>query len=209
MARTASLADRSHEDPHAPAAKSLAEAALVLRVSQGDPAALEWLFRAYHASLCGFAFRYLQSADEADDAVQTVFVRIWNARAEWHVSGSLSDYLHLAVRNACRDRLQHDAVVRRWREKRVDELKSDLAGAAVASPELDASVAHADFDAMVERAIEELPARRREVFRLRFAEGLSYQAIATRLGVATKTVETQISRGLKHVRLAVQGRSDD
>lgn len=182
---------------------------MIARVRQDDATAFESVFRTYYTSLYNFAFRYLHSADEADDAVQTVFVRIWNAREGWHVAGSLADYLHLAVRNACRDRLQHDAVARRWREKRVDELRSTFAEGEALLPEVDAAVADAELGATVERAIAELPPKRREVFMLRFTDGLSYDAIAHRLGVGRKTVETQISRGLKHVRLALNGRSPE
>lgn len=206
MSRTASPAGGSHhDDEHDGDASLTGDAALIARIRRGDPTAFEALFRAHHTALYNFAFRYLHSADEADDAVQTVFVRIWNARAEWHVGGTLTDYVYLAVRNACRDRLQHDAVVRLWREKRVDELKSEFAGGESAVAEHDQSAEDAEFDATVERAIEELPPKRREVFLLRFTDGLSYDAIAKRLGVATKTVETQISRSLKHVRQSLRG----
>ena len=208
MARMASPIGGSHDD-EAPAARSpSADAVFIDRVRQSDPEAFEALFRAYHQSLYAFAFRYLQSSDEADDAVQTVFVRIWNLRADWHVAGSLTDYLHLAVRNACRDRLKHDIVATRWREKRTNELRADLRNGDDADAE-DAMIGTREIDATIERAIDELPNRRREVFRLRFSEGLSYDAIAQRLGVATKTVETQISRGLKHVRRALRGPATD
>lgn len=199
MSRTASPADQLHQDENARAAAPSGDAALVARVRQGDPTAFEALFRDHYTALFNFAFRYLQSADDADDAVQTVFVRIWNARAEWHVGGTLADYLYLAVRNACRDRMQHDAVARLWREKRVDELKTEFAGGETTAAVADDS-AETDVTATIERAISELPPRRREVFVLRFTDGLSYDAIARRLGVATKTVETQIARALKHVR---------
>jgi RNA polymerase sigma-70 factor (ECF subfamily) len=204
MPRPSSLLGSHHDQNDSPTAP-IREAALIARVRANDPIAFESLFRTYYSSLYNFAFRYLQSPDEADDAVQTVFVRVWNARTTWHVAGTLTDYLHLAVRNACRDRLQHDAVARRWREKRVDELKSEFAAGEATVSEVDARVAGAELDATIERAIGELPARRREVFLLRFTEGLSYEAIAKRLGVATKTVETQISRGLKHVRKSLEG----
>ncbi len=208
MARTASPIGEAH-DNEAPIARSpSADAVFIDRVRQSDPEAFEALFRAYHQSLYAFAFRYLQSSDEADDAVQTVFVRIWNLRADWHVAGALTDYLHLAVRNACRDRLKHDVVVTRWREKRADELRTEFRTGDDGDAE-DVVVGSREIDATIERAIDELPIRRREVFRLRFSEGLSYDAIAKRLGVATKTVETQISRGLKHVRETLRGRGAD
>ena len=182
------------------------EQALVQRVREGDAAAYESIFRAQYTALYHFAFRFLQSQDDADDAVQTVFVRIWNARTAWHVAGTLNDYLYLAVRNACRDRIQHETVVRRWREKRVGELRCELArGDGGAGGDGEETVSDAERDAMIRRAIHELPAKRRELFVLRFTEGLSYELIARRMGVARKTVETQISRALKQVRGAVRG----
>jgi RNA polymerase sigma-70 factor, ECF subfamily len=208
MARMASPIGGAHDDEAPQARSRSADAVFIDRVRQSDPEAFEALFRAYHQSLYAFAFRYLQSSDEADDAVQTVFVRIWNLRADWHVAGSLTDYLHLAIRNACRDRLKHDIVATRWREKRTKELRADLRNCNDPDAE-DAVIGTREIDATIERAIDELPNRRREVFRLRFSEGLSYEAIAQRLGVATKTVETQISRGLKHVRRALHGQATD
>ena len=208
MARMALPIAGAHDDEAPLARSSSADAVLIDRVRQSDPEAFEALFRAYHQSLYGFAFRYLQSSDEADDAVQTVFVRIWNLRADWHVAGALTDYLHLAVRNACRDRLKHDVVTSRWRETRANELRAEFPTGDAAEAE-DAVAASREIDATIERAIGELPSRRREVFRLRFTEGLSYDAIATRLGVARKTVETQISRSLKHIREALRGPGSD
>ena len=60
-----------------------------------------------------------------------------------------------------------------------------------------------DIDALtkvVNRAIEQLPERCREIFSLSRKEGLSYRQIAERLGISVKTVETQISIALKRIR---------
>src|SRR5215203_1235570 len=141
MSRTALPADGFRQDERALTASPIGDVALISGVRRSDSTAFEALFRAYYVPLFNFAFRYLQSADEADDAVQTVYVRIWNARAEWHVAGTLTDYLYLAVRNACRDRLQRDAVARRWREKRLDELKSEFVSAWRGVPEADGAIA--------------------------------------------------------------------
>lgn len=188
----------SHDEARSPF-QSSSDALLVRRVRMGDVAAFEAVFGAYWKPLCSFAFRYLRSADDAEEAIQTVFARIWRGRAAWHVPGTLHDYLYLAARNACRDRLRHDAVVRRWCERRVREIRS-CEDAAPAEQLL----ATAELESAIERALAELPEKRRLICELRFGSDLSYAEIARRVGVSTKTVETQIARGLKSVRAHLQ-----
>ncbi len=52
----------------------------------------------------------------------------------------------------------------------------------------------------IERAIEELPEKCREIFVLNRQENLKYQEIAIRLEISVKTVETQMSKALQHMR---------
>jgi RNA polymerase sigma-70 factor (ECF subfamily) len=170
-------------------------------VRDDDIAAFETIFRRYWEPLNRFAFRYVRSADEAEDIVQTVFGRIWRSRAEWHVVGSLQDYLYLATRNASRDRLERDAVARRWRERRVSELRATEDGAVAAwDGEVQCLLKTSEIEAAMERSLAELPAKRRRICELRFSGDLSYAEIASQLGISTKTVETQIARGLKFLR---------
>lgn len=177
-------------------AEDARELHLVERVRAGEVAAFELIFRTYYDQLYRFAFRYLRLADEADEAVQTVFARIWRNRTTWTVNGILRDYLYAAARNACRDRFRHQAVVERWRERA-------RAGMPMAAPdpvEADELLRAAELEAAVERALAELPAKRRAICMLRLVRGLSYSDIAKDLGISPKTVETQVARGLKVVR---------
>jgi RNA polymerase sigma-70 factor (ECF subfamily) len=134
--------------------------------------------------------------------VQDVFFRIWRQRLEWNAIGPLDNYLYLAVRNASLDRLERAAVANRWRERVVEE------GAAVlpaASEATDALVLSGEFDAAIERALAELPPKRRTICLLRWTHDLTYAQIADRLGISEKTVETQISRGAKVLRERLGG----
>src|ERR1043166_4031398 len=70
---------------------------LVARVRAGDEAAFEAMFRAYYDPLCHYVAAYLGSRDAAEDAVQGVFVRIWEDRTRWVVR-DLRHYLYAAVR---------------------------------------------------------------------------------------------------------------
>ncbi len=159
------------------------------RIRAGDMDAFEALYRAYWQRLYAFAFRYVQSKEDAEEVAQDVFFRIWRGRAHWVPAGAVRNYLYLAIRNAARDRLERAAVARRWRVGQVQtasEIQSDLEAA--------------DLVAAVERALTELPPKRSEVCKLRLIDGLSYAQIAHRLGISEKTVETQLARGLKSLR---------
>src|SRR2546421_2238422 len=159
------------------------------RIRAGDIDAFEALYRTYWQRLYAFAFRYVQTKEDAEEVTQEVFFRIWRGRAQWMPAGAVRNYLYLAVRNAARDRLERAAVARRWRVGQV-------ARAAEIQSELEA----ADLVATVQRALAELPPKRSAVCKLRLIDELSYAQIADRLGICEKTVETQIARGLKFLR---------
>jgi RNA polymerase sigma-70 factor (ECF subfamily) len=173
----------------AAAAADTAERAWVDRIRSGDRPAFEALYRTYWQRLYAFAFRYVQSKEDAEEVVQDVFFRIWRGREHWVPAGAVRNYVYLAVRNAARDRLERAAVARRWQVGQV-------ATAAEIQSDLDA----AELVAAVERALAELPPKRSAVCKLRLIDELSYAQIAGRLGISEKTVETQLARGLKFLR---------
>jgi RNA polymerase sigma-70 factor (ECF subfamily) len=185
------------DDARAVAAR---DAGLVDRIRCDELGAFEELFHAYWDALCRYAFAYVRSTDDAEEAVQIVFARIWRNRATWRVGGTVQDYVYLATRNACLDRLKRESVARQWGERRVLELRT--------SPEhgvqTDSLIQHAEVEAAVERAFAELPAKRRRICQLRLSSGMSYSEIASLLGISQKTVETQISRGLKFLRTRLE-----
>jgi len=173
------------------ASTNAVERAWADRIRAGHMVAFEALYRMYWERLYAFAFRYLRSQQDAEDAVQEVFFRIWRGRAEWVPAGAVRNYLYLAVRNAALDRLQRAAVARR---RRVGT--AQLVTVAEIQPDLEA----AELAAAVERALADLPPKRSAVCRLRLIDGLSYTEIAHRLAIGEKTVETQLARGLKFLR---------
>src|SRR5207237_4310023 len=163
------------------------------RIRAGDIAAFETLYRTYWQQLFAFAFRYVQSKEDAEELVQEVFCRIWRGRAQWMPAGAVRNYLYLAVRNAARDRLERAAVARRLgRAGRVGQL--------VTGTEIQSDLEAADLVAAVQRALDDLPPKRSAVCKLRLIDELSYAQIAERLGISEKTVETQLARGLKFLR---------
>src|SRR5437870_9246189 len=130
---------------------SAAELVWVDRIRAGDVDAFEALYRTYWQRLYVFAFRYVRSKEDAEEVVQDVFFRIWRGRADWVPAGAVRNYLYLAVRNAARDRLERAAVARRW---------GGRGGQVARAAEIESTLEAAELVAAVQRALDELPAKR-------------------------------------------------
>lgn len=165
---------------------------LIAAVRSGDRAAFEVLFRAWYARLAEYAAHLLASADAAEDAVQDVFIAVWDRRASLPDHTKLAAYLHRAVRNRAFNQMRDRRVVERWAE--------DPEHAERQSPPADAAVLHAELAVTVSNALRSLAPRTREVFLLSREQGLTYNEIASALDISVKTVETLMGRALRALR---------
>jgi RNA polymerase sigma-70 factor, ECF subfamily len=168
------------------------EQALVLRVRAGDVTALAEVFRAHYASMCSFVQLQVGSADTAEDLVQDVFVRVWDARERLDINGSLRNLLYRSAHNAAINHLKRRTIEHRW-----------VQTAAAARSNFDATedpAALAELETAIDSALARLPERCRLIFTLSRHHGFTYAEIADTLDLSIKTVETQMGRALKSLR---------
>ena len=170
------------------------ERELIERVRVGDQLALEQIFHRYYDGLCRFTLTLTRSADDVEDLVQDIFVRIWTNRALWNPKGSVGAYLYKAARNQAINFMKSRKTTSVSRFVEGDVLPADAAA------DLVDEMANKDIFAAVGKAIERLPERCRTVFILNRQEGLTYAEIAGVLEISEKTVENQISHALKFLR---------
>jgi RNA polymerase sigma-70 factor, ECF subfamily len=158
-----------------------------------DPQKFDALVLEHYGRLKNFVRRYVDSADDADDIVQEVFVRIWERAHEFNFDDPLP-YLYQATRNAATSAARKEKVRARWRESTAREVpqKSESADAHTERGELEAAIA---------RAVDALPERCRLIFTMHREQGLSYDEIARVLGLSVKTVDNQMGRALKSLRI--------
>ncbi len=173
------------------------DAELVRRIRAGDERALEIVFRAHYAGMASFVQRYVRSADVAEELVQDVFFKLWSKREHLAEIETLRTYLFRAARNTALNHLRRLKLERRWQEEQV---AGDDSPAFVADDE----AAWTEVDAAVQEAIGRLPPRCREIFLLSRDGGLTYAEIARALGISVKTVETQMGRALKSLRVSLR-----
>lgn len=172
-------------------------------VRAGDAGALDTLFRTYSDALRRFAYRFVRSRDAAAEIVQDVFCNVWRARDQFALREEPVAYLFSATRNRALDVLAHEGVRRRWYEEGcVEQLHPGTRRHAVPPDE---ATHLADLHGAIDDALGRMPERRQLVCRLRWKDGLSPREIAAHLQIALKTVETQISRGLRDLRVRLNG----
>ncbi len=169
------------------------EVRLIERIRCGEEAAFEQVFRTYFQVLADFAWRQTGEREVAEEIVQDVFFSIWRRGENWNPPLSLKAYLYGATRNMVIKHIKHQEVVRRWaRNYRATGYTSD------AGPEEDLIAGRLARD--VERAISELPERRRMIYVLSRTHGLSNAEIAAALNISISTVEVQMWHALSTLR---------
>lgn len=170
---------------------------LAARIRSGDEIAFDALFRAHYGQLCSFAYSYVRSRETAEEVVQDVFAAVWARRAAWTISVSPRAYLFGAVRNRAKRRRAHRKAERlRWLLLARRHLPVSARTARL--PDQDAE--RLEVEALVTRAIAQLPERSRVVAHLRWQQQMSYPEIAAVMGISVKGVENQLARVTKRLR---------
>jgi RNA polymerase sigma-70 factor, ECF subfamily len=156
------------------------DAALVARSLQGDAAAFEILVERYQRVLYTVAFRMLGNQDDARDAMQTAFVRAYERLATFNPDHRFFSWIYRIVINECLNLI---------RARRPEEALTPALAAAGTPFETAAS---RERRAQVQAALLELSPDYRAVVVLRHFAGLSYDEMATALGVPSKTIKSRL-----------------
>ncbi len=163
---------------------------LVTRALAGDAAAFEEIVRRHERRVYGVARRLLGRPEDAEDAAQEAFLRLYRALGKLDPTRPLAPYLYRITVNACRDLGRHR------RRSGAVSLEEVPAAAEPAAPGTDPAEATrlAEERRIAAAALMALPERQRAALVLRDVQGLTTGEVARVLGTTEVTVRTQISR---------------
>jgi RNA polymerase sigma-70 factor (ECF subfamily) len=170
---------------------------LLEALGAGDPEAFEILFARHTGQLQRVAYQIVRSRETAAELVQDVYLGLWNARERLEVRKDVRGYLVGATRNRAIDWVTREALHRRWAESAHAD---DVPHGSTSPTDDDETEHHRELRPALAAALADMPPRQREVCRLRWQVGLRPSAIAEQLGVAVKTVDAQLYRGLVELR---------
>lgn len=173
---------------------------LISRVMEGDREAFNELYKIHWANLVRYASLVAGSV-HAKDIVHDVFLKLWLNRVNIQVKDSLRPYLMRAVYNKSLNVLRGSArleMLNTWYDNQIDILTAGEYNPD--SSEIVKKLYDKDIAVQIEKAIEALPDRCREIFYSCYVEGKSHKEVAENLGISLSTVDNQIYKALKVLR---------
>ena len=183
------------------------DAALMLRVKQGDTAAFAELVDKYKQPVMNLAFRTVRDATEAEDLAQNVFVQVFRSAHRYQSSAKFSTWLFTIARNLCLNE------IRRRSRHRTESLDAPQLHAddelphqfpdrnAPGPPE---QLLQVELVSKLEQALAELPETQRTALLLCRQEDLSYEEIARVLGCSLSATKSLIHRGRETLKLKLK-----
>jgi RNA polymerase sigma-70 factor (ECF subfamily) len=174
------------------------DAALMLRVKQGDTAAFTELVEKYKQPVMNLVFRTVRDAAEAEDLAQNVFVQVYKSARRYRVSAKFSTWLFTIARNLClneiRRRSRHPAEsMDAPHPEQEDQPLRQFEDQKTASPP--DRLLHGELAEKIEQVLAGLPENQRTAILLCRQEELSYEEIAGVLGCSVSATKSLIHRG--------------
>lgn len=164
-----------------------------INIKQGDSNAFDIIFNALYENLCKYAYGFIADVDDCEDIVQQCFVRLWDNKESASEIKSFKSYLYKAVYNACMSRMKHEKIKQTYQSEAAIELQN------IYYSEYENTLPQERIE-KIYKEIEALPEKNKEVFTLRFVEGLSTKDVSEKLNITIRTVETHVSKALRILR---------
>ena len=174
------------------------DAALMLRVKQGESGAFAELVDKYKQPVMNVAYRMLRDATEAEDLAQNVFIQVHKSAQRYEVASKFSTWLFTIARNLClneiRRRSRHlTSSLDAPHPDHEDQPLHQFEDIKIASPP--ESLLHGELEAKITQVLGELPENQRLAIVLCRQEELSYEEIAKVLGCSVSATKSLIHRG--------------
>lgn len=164
-------------------------------IRNDDTEAFDRLYSLFYPSLCVFASRYISEYKAIEDCVQDVFLKIWRDRKSISINTSVRSYLYTAMRNHCLNFIEkkkteltyEQYILRTYDPYTVNDLHSIE-----------------ELENIIEDAIQKLPDKIQQVFRMSRFEHMTYKEIAEKQNISIKTVESYIHKALISLSLSLK-----
>ncbi|MHA4809650.1 RNA polymerase sigma-70 factor [Flavitalea flava] len=153
-------------------------------------------FRHYYSKLVRFAIQFVHTREAAEEIVSDVFVKIWEKRATLLEVRNLEVYVYVSVKNGCLNYCEKYSVVHLQLDTR-GEMEFYDTGNSQKSLEMK------ELMHRLHMAIEQLPEQCRLIFKMVKEDNLKFHEVAEILNISTRTVETQIYRAVKKLRIVL------
>lgn len=164
-------------------------------VSGDDKVAFTELYNRFWQPLFAIAINRTKERETAEDVVHDVFAGLWANRTKIHIE-SLENYLAVAVKYAVLTKIK-----KKVREREFQQITE---GACVIEMPILETLHYKRILEIVKEEVEHLPEKCRLIFKYSREAGMPVKQIATELNISPKTVENQLAKAIRQLRLATR-----
>lgn len=169
------------------------EVQLLIALKSGDRSAFEKIYRVYSPRIFLNILKMVKSAEDAQEILQDVFVKVWEKRELIDPEQSFKSYLfqisRFTVYNFIR-KINLDKKLKAYLSRESTELYTHI----------EESIAYRESDRFIMDAIEELPNQRKQIYKLCKIEGKSYAEVGQQLGISPSTINDHIVKATKFLK---------
>lgn len=178
----------------------LSDLELVSNLQNDNTRAFDMIYEKYGVNLYRFALKYLRSNEEAEELVQSVFMKIWECRKSIKTDTSFKSFLYTIVYND---------ICNLFRKRKYSQefAKETLYINNHFSNETEERIDYKSMLHRVELLIEKLPEKHRIIFLKSRHEGKTSKEIAQEVGLSSGTVDNYISESLKYIKSKLKSES--
>ncbi len=165
----------------------------LIQMAEGNISAYRFLFDHHFADLCNFLMIYLHSKELSEEIALEIFTYVWEKRETLHIKATFKSFLFASAKNK--------AISLYRKEQKA--IFTSLDTSQTIDPEdsgSDQAMEANELRALIERAIDKLPEKSRQIYKLAWEENLSHKDIAEKLGISPKTVENHVGIALRKLR---------
>lgn len=181
--------------------RGYAKSSLIDNIAKGDEKAFRLLFDMYYQQLFHHALYYLSSKEQAEEAVSDVFFIMWKKREMLDKIENIESYLYTSVKN------QALHYIRRTNEPEKTSLELYHIELVIDNNNPESKLLAEEQQILIQKAINSLPDKCREVFRLFLSDKLKQKEIASLLEISQKTVEAHIATAYRKIYSYLKKRS--
>jgi len=165
---------------------------LITQLRNGNKDAFKMLFEKYGTRLYQFSLKYLRDKEDAEDLLNEVFLKIWENRSSLKTDTSFQSYLFTIAYNNIRQRF-----LKKSREEKYIQVfaEENLVDSSKGEDQVDYLL----IVQKINKVIDLLPPRRKEIFNLSYKDELKNHEIADKLGLSEQFVKNQLSIARKYV----------
>lgn len=161
----------------------------------------EELYVSHYSRMKRFAREYVISEEDAENIVHDIFLEIWEKKWEFSSHLNFTGFLFIALKNKCIDFLRRKTIEQNAAIAIQDEYAQSLKLKIESLEAFDNKLlSDPDIDTVIQRAIDSLPEKCKQIFMMNKFEGKKQKTIAQELNISVNTVESQMAIAYKKLK---------